>query len=207
MNTTIKILVTLVALLLILVLFPYPHTTGPTEVGVVTVKWSPFFKRGVEDVVRDPGGTYFFSPIFNDWHTFDTRLQNVEMTIDPKRGDRAHRDDLLFKTIDGNDISLDVIISYRIDPQKAPQILQFVAGSDAELKDNVIRTVARSRTRDVFGEMTTEQFYVADKRNEKSEQVKAILNEILQPYGVIVERVSTKDYRFNEAYQDAVEAR
>lgn len=62
MNTTIKILVTLVALLLILVLFPYPHTTGPTEVGVVTVKWSPFVKRGVEDVVRDPGGTYFFSP-------------------------------------------------------------------------------------------------------------------------------------------------
>lgn len=129
------------------------------------------------------------------------------MTMDPKRGDRTHRDDLLFKTIDGNDISLDVIISYRIDPPKAPQILQFVAGSDAELKDNVIRTVARSRTRDVFGELTTEQFYVADKRNEKSEQVKAILNEILQPYGVIVERVSTKDYRFNEAYQDAVEAR
>jgi regulator of protease activity HflC (stomatin/prohibitin superfamily) len=34
-----------------------------------------------------------------------------------------------------------------------------------------------------------------------------VLNEILQPYGVILERVSTKDYRFNDAYQDAVEAR
>jgi len=33
---------------------------------------------------------------------------------------------LLFKTIDGNDISLDVIIAYRIDPKKAPYILQFV---------------------------------------------------------------------------------
>ena len=31
------------------------------------------------------------------------------------------------KTIDGNDISLDVIIAYRIDPQKAPYILQYVA--------------------------------------------------------------------------------
>ena len=207
MNTFTKIIAALIALLSLLVLFPYPHTTGPTEVGVRTVKWHPFLKRGVQEQVREPGGTYFFSPIFNDWHTFDTRLQNVEMTMAPNRGDRAHRDDLLFKTIDGNDISLDVIISYRIDPQKAPQILQFVAGSDAELKDNVIRTVTRSRTRDVFGELTTEQFYVADKRNQKSEQVKAVLNGILQSYGVIVERVSTKDYRFNEAYQDAVEAR
>ena len=207
MNMLTKIVVVLVVLLSLLVFFPYPHTTGPTEVGVRTVKWSPFLKRGVEDFVRDPGGTYFFSPVFNDWHTFDTRLQNVEMTVDLKRGDRTRRDDLLFKTVDGNDISLDVIVSYRIDPQKAPQILQFVSGSDAELKDNVIRTVTRSRTRDIFGELTTEQFYVADKRNEKSEQVKAVLNEILRPYGVIVERVSTKDYRFNEAYQDAVEAR
>ncbi|MBM4255288.1 MAG: prohibitin family protein [Deltaproteobacteria bacterium] len=207
MNTLSKILVVFVVLLSLIVFFPYPHTTGPTEVGVRTIKWHPVYKRGVMEEPREPGGTYFFSPILNDWHTFDTRLQNIEMTMSGSRGDRARRDDLLFKTIDGNDISLDAIISYRIDPQKAPHILQFVAGSDAELKDNVIRTVARSRTRDIFGELTTEQFYVAEKRNEKSEQVKAMLNEILQPYGVIVERISTKDYRFNEAYQDAVEAR
>jgi hypothetical protein len=70
MNILTKIIVVLIVLLTLLVFFPYPHTTGPTEVGVRTVKWSPFLKRGVEDFVRDPGGTYFFSPIFNDWHTF-----------------------------------------------------------------------------------------------------------------------------------------
>jgi regulator of protease activity HflC (stomatin/prohibitin superfamily) len=207
MSTIAKLIIAFVILLALLVFFPYPHTTGPTEVGVRTIKWHPIYQRGVVEEPLAPGGTYFFSPVFNDWHTFDTRLQNMEMTMIANRGDRAHRDDLLFKTIDGNDISLDVIISYRIDPQKAPQVLQFVAGSDVELKDNIVRTVTRSRTRDIFGELTTEQFYVADKRNEKSEQVKSVLNEILQPYGVIIERVSTKDYRFNEAYQDAVEAR
>ena len=207
MTILVKLLVVFAVLLSLLVFLPYPHTTGPTEVGVRTIKWHPVYQRGVMEEEHQPGGTYFFSPVFNDWHTFDTRLQNVEMTMTPNRGDRQHRDDLLFKTIDGNDISLDVIISYRIDPRKAPQILQFVAGNDIELKDNVIRTVARSRTRDIFGELTTEQFYVADKRNEKSEEVKAMLNSILEPYGVVVERVSTKDYRFNDAYQDAVEAR
>src|SRR5262245_12595619 len=141
-----KILISLIGLLLVGVFFPYPRTTGPTEVGVRTVKWDPFKKRGVEEYVYQPGALYFFPFFLNDWHVLDTRLQNVEMTLDTTRGDRRIRDDLLFKTIDGNDISLDVIISYRIDPQKAPHIIQYVAANDFELKDNVVRTVARSRT-------------------------------------------------------------
>jgi len=200
-----KLLSIIVLVLLLGVFSFYPHTTGPTEVGVRTIKWSLFAKKGVEDHVYAPGAVYFFPAILNDWHVFDTKLQNVEMTHEPRRGDKPFRDDLLFKTIDGNDISLDVIISYRIDPQKAPYILQYVAGSDFELKDNVVRTIARSRPRDIFGELKTEEFYVSDKRDEKAERAKAMLNESLNPYGVIVERVSTKDYRFNPAYQRAIE--
>ncbi len=196
--------IVLVALLVPLLLVR-PHTTGPTEVGVRTVKWSLLKAKGVEEQVYQPGGVYFFPAVVNDWNTFDTRLQNLEMTVDPRGGDRRARDDLLFKTIDGNDLSLDVIISYRIDPAKAPHILQYVAQNDAELKDKVVRTVARSRTRDIFGELKTEEFYVSDLRDQKAERVKQVLNEILSPYGVIIERCSTKDYRFNPAYQKAIE--
>jgi regulator of protease activity HflC (stomatin/prohibitin superfamily) len=200
-----KILSIIIVSLVLGVFLFSPHTTGPTEVGVRTVKWPLFGKKGVEDHVYQPGAIYFFPAVINDWHVFDTRLQNTEMTFDPKRGDRRIRDDLLFKTIDGNDISLDVIISYRIDPQKAPHIVQYVAAGDFELKDNVVRTIARSRSRDIFGELKTEEFYVSDKRDEKAERVKTSLNAVLNSYGVIVERVSTKDYRFNPAYQKAIE--
>ncbi len=198
--------VTLAAIVVVLAVFGFwPHTTGPTEVGVRTVKWSPFTPKGVVNEVYPPGATYFFPAVLNDWHTFDTKLQNVEMTFDPTRGDRMHRDDLLFKTIDGNDISLDVIVSYRIDPAMAPIVVQYVGTSDFEIKDKVVRTIARSRPRDVFGELKTEEFYVSDKRDEKAEHVRQDLNEMMNPYGVIVERVSTKDYRFNPAYQKAIE--
>ncbi len=194
----------LAALLLGIFAF-FPHTTGPTEVGVRTIKWSLLHAKGVEERVYEPGAMYFFPAVLNDWHTFETKLHNIEMTHDPKRGDKPFRDDLLFKTIDGNDISLDVIVSYRIDPAKAPYIVQYVATSDFELKDKVVRTIARSRPRDIFGELKTEEFYVSEKRDEKSESVKRTLNDLLNPYGVIVERVSTKDYRFNPAYQKAIE--
>jgi regulator of protease activity HflC (stomatin/prohibitin superfamily) len=182
-----------------------PHTAGETEVGVRTVKLGIFTPRGVEEKVYAPGSTYFFLPLINDWNTFDTKLQNLEMTHEIVRGDRKNRDDLLFKTIDGNDIGLDVIIAYRIDPEKAPYILQFVASNNDTLREKVIRTVARSKPRDIFGELKTEEFYVADKREAKAESAKAVLQEILSPMGIIVERVLTKNYRFNPEYQKAIE--
>lgn len=182
-----------------------PHTTGKTEVGVRTKKIALWGKKGVENRSYAPGSTTFFLPIINDWHTFDIKLQNLEMTIQTDRGDRRGHDDLLFKTIDGNDISLDVIIAYRIDPEKAPYILQHVAIDNETLREKVVRTIARSKPRDIFGALKTEEFYVADKRAAKSEQSKDVLQEMLGPYGIIVEKVLTKDYRFNPEYQKAIE--
>jgi regulator of protease activity HflC (stomatin/prohibitin superfamily) len=182
-----------------------PRTTGETEVGVRTVKLGIFTKQGVEDKVYAPGSTYIFLPFVNDWNTFDTKLQNLEMTVSSFTGDRKSRDDLLFKTVDGNDIGLDVIIAYRIDPGKAPYILQYVARDMRTLREKIVRTVARSKPRDIFGELKTEEFYVAEKREAKAQVAKETLQRILGPMGIIVERVLTKDYRFNPEYQKAIE--
>ena len=182
-----------------------PHTTGETEVGVRTRKMAFFGSKGVEDRAYPPGATYFFMPFINDWDVFDTKLQNLEMTYSQVRGDRKSRDDLVLKTIDGNDISLDVIIAYRIDANKAPHILQYVARDDATLRDKIVRTVARSKPRDIFGELKTEAFYVADAREAQSIKAKEALQKILGPMGVVVEKVLTNDYRFNPEYQKAIE--
>jgi regulator of protease activity HflC (stomatin/prohibitin superfamily) len=182
-----------------------PHTTGETQVGVRTIKFGLFGPKGVEEQVYAPGTTYFFLPFINDWNVFDTKLQNLEMTFSKVRGDRKSQDDLVFKTIDGNDISLDVIIAYRIDANKAPYILQYVARNDASLRDTVVRTVARSKPRDIFGELKTEAFYVAEARETQSNRAKDALQQILGPMGIVVEKVLTNDYRFNPEYTKAIE--
>jgi regulator of protease activity HflC (stomatin/prohibitin superfamily) len=202
-----QIIMTVVLLLALVLGGCAMKSTGETEVGVRTKKFALFGEKGVEDRVYPQGATYFFFPFINDWHTFDTKLQNLEMTADTNRGDRRSRDDLLFKTIDGNDISLDVIVAYRIDPEKAPYILQYVATNDRQLREKIMRTVARSLPRDVFGELKTEEFYVAGERQAKAEKVRKELQQILKPLGIIVERVLPKDYRFNPAYQKAIEGK
>ena len=85
---------TVAAALLLTLAGCVPHSTGETEVGVRTVKFALFGEKGVEDKVYAPGSTYFFLPFINDWHTFDTKLQNLEMTIQSGRGDRKSKDDL-----------------------------------------------------------------------------------------------------------------
>jgi regulator of protease activity HflC (stomatin/prohibitin superfamily) len=191
----------LVALVIVILSLKSVHSTGTTEVGVRTIKWSLFGKSGVEDKVYQPGATYFFLPVFNEWETFDARLQIVEMTATVDKGDKHGADDLPFKTKDGNDIRIDVIFSYRVDPQRTPFIRQFVAKDMVELKEKVFRTVARSKPRDYLGEYSTEEFYHADNRNKAAENAKNGLQEILSEYGIIVENVALMDYRFNADYQ------
>jgi regulator of protease activity HflC (stomatin/prohibitin superfamily) len=183
----------------------FPHTTGETEVGVRTCYLALFDEKGVQNRVYAPGSTYFFLPFINDWHLFDTKLQNLEMTLSKSRGDRSTKDDLVFKTIDGNDISLDVIVAYRIDPSKASHILQYVARDNRTLREKIVRTVGRSKPRDIFGELKTESFYVAEARETQANRAKDELQKILGPMGIVVEKVLTKDYRFNPEYTKAIE--
>lgn len=179
----------LLLLCMLLMGFASYHSTDSTEVGVRTVKW--LGTRGVEQRVYQPGAAYFFLPIFNDWDTFDTRLQVVEL----KGGSQ-----LTLKTRDGNDLYVDVVFSYRLDPQKAPYIRQFVAKNDVELREKVFKTVARSRTRDFLGMLSTDEFTHTDARNKAVDEAKAGLQEIYKEYGLILERVAIMDYRFDPDY-------
>ncbi|HEY8212097.1 MAG TPA: SPFH domain-containing protein, partial [Myxococcaceae bacterium] len=107
------------------------HSTDSTEVGVLTRKVALIGKAGVQGEIYAPGATYLFTPFVTDWHTYDVSLQNLSMTRDKTKGDRGSDDDLRFKTIDGNEIRVDVTVVWQIEPQKAPHILQFV-GEDVE---------------------------------------------------------------------------
>jgi hypothetical protein len=95
---------------------------------------------------------------------------------------------------------VDVTFSYRIDPRKAPYIRQYVAKSDLELREKVFKTVARSRTRDFFGALSTDEFTHTEGRNKAVELAKDGLQKIYDDYGLIIERVAVMDYRFDPDY-------
>lgn len=180
-----------------------PHSTDSTEVGVRAVRIAAIGEPGVVTETYAPGGTYFFPPVLNDWYVFDVGVQNMPMVRDPAVSTRGD-DSLQFKTHDGNDISVDVTITWRIVAAKAPYLLQFVGPDTRTVEERLLRPVARSVVRDVLNEMRSEQFYDASLRYIQAEAARDVCNHYLEPEGVLVEQVLLGEHHFNPAYEEVI---
>jgi regulator of protease activity HflC (stomatin/prohibitin superfamily) len=179
------------------------HSTDANEVGVLTRKFTVVGSRGVQSETYAPGATYFFFPPFStDWHTFETKLQNLRMQAEKSKNQGG--EDIEFKTVDGNDIAVDVTVAWRIDPAKAPHLVQKVARSTLEVQDRLVRPAARALVRDALNVLRSEDFYTADKRFAAAEGARTLLNEALAPEGVIVEQVILQEHRFNPEYEKVI---
>ena len=178
------------------------HSTSANEVGVLTRKLAPFGKKGVQDEVYASGATYFFAPIITDWHTFETKLQNLRMQKLPNMDGVI--DDVEFKTVDGNDISVDIIVAWRIDPAKAPYLLMKVGESTEDLEARLVRPGVRAYVRDALNKLKSEEFYEADRRFKAAEEGRVLLAAALTPEGIIVEQVILGEHRFNPEYEAVI---
>jgi regulator of protease activity HflC (stomatin/prohibitin superfamily) len=178
-----------------------PHHTGATEVGVRFEK----FTKSME--LAEPGATYFFPPLLNDWKVYDVSLRNLVMNRDPNSGDRQQKDDLRFKTRDGNDIETDVTVRWRLDPTKIGLIWSHVAPSTDDVEQHLVRPQARAYVRDALNRLDSEEFYNPRLRFAAANDATRLLATNLLPYGVIVEQVLLGDFSFKPEYQRLINSR
>lgn len=180
-------------------------TTTSTEVGVRTSLLTLFGKRG-ESEVYAPGGVYFFLPVVNSWTTLPIAQQNLLMNNNPAEGDRPVPDEITFKTKDGNNIHIDVNLMWRIDPKRAADIVFHVGQSVDEIKERVVRPVSRSVIRDVFNEISSEEYYHVTVKNQMADKAKVALAKAFEPYGLLVDMLQVQQHRFDAEYQGAINA-
>ena len=178
------------------------HSTSANEVGVLTRKISFFGEKGVQQQIYASGATYFFPAFITDWHTFETKLQNLRMT--KVAGSARRAGDIEFKTVDGNDVSVDVTVTWRINPAKTPHVLQRVGESAKDVQERLVRPAARAYVRDSLNRLKSEDFYVADKRFAAAEEAKKLLSSALTQEGVIIEQIILGEHRFNPAYEEVI---
>jgi regulator of protease activity HflC (stomatin/prohibitin superfamily) len=181
------------------------HTTASTEVGVRTTLLGVLEKRGDQQVYA-AGGVYLVMPVVNAWTTLPISQQNLLMNADPTEGDRPVPDDISFKTRDGNNVFIDVNVMWRVDPTRAGFIVQHVGGSIAEIKERVVRPVARAVIRDVFNEITSEEYYQVTVKNRVAGKTREALSVALAPFGVLVDMLQVQQHRFDQEYQAAINA-
>ncbi len=177
------------------------YRTGATEVGVKFNKVTHSMEQ------TRPGTTYFFLPILNDWKKYDISLQNLVMTADNSSGNQQSKDDLRFKTRDGNDIETDVTVRWRINPDKVDYLWRYVAPSTEEVRLRLVRPQARAYVRDVLNRLDSEEYYNPRMRFAAANDATSLLARHLEPYGVLVEQVLIGDFSFKPEYQRLINSR
>jgi uncharacterized FlaG/YvyC family protein len=178
-----------------------PHTTEATEVGVKFNKITSSYET------MEPGANYFFMPVINDWKTYDISLRNLVMTAEVQSGDRQGKDDLRFKTRDGNDIETDVTVRWRIDQTKVVKLWRQVGTSTEDVQERLVRPQARAYVRDVLNRLNSEDFYNPTKRFAAANDATRLLSGHLSSDGVVVEQVILGNFSFKPDYQRLINAR
>ncbi len=149
-------------------------------------------------------GKQIYNGLTKQFYVLDKTLQVLEMTEVVGRGERSGKDDLKVKTVDGSDVYVDIKVQYKIDVNRADEVLA-TSGPNDNYKQKWARDYVRSICRNHLGELTTEEFYDAAKRNGKLLAVRTECNERLLPFGIIIDSiVIPRRPHFYKEYEDMI---
>jgi regulator of protease activity HflC (stomatin/prohibitin superfamily) len=190
--------------LLLSVSFTYVR---PNQVGVKVVRVPLLSKRGVHEEAYGPG-FHFVLKLFSceelylfphDVQVFDMTGAREEAAREARISQPAH-----IQTSDGFFVDADVTILYRIhDAYKAFTRL----GGGRLFESNGIEPRAEPILKQALGELSTEDFYDARARSEKAQLAQAILNRELTEFGMQVDHVLVRYFRYSDEIQRNIEER
>ena len=171
------------------------------QVGVRIQQYGVLGKKGVVQKDFGPGWHRDLGPIDN-WELYDSTVHTLEMTKDPNRGSSRGQDDVKVQSIDGNALSLDVTVKYRIKPDNVHLLFQDTGRGTKYM--TIVRNEAESASMRHFGQMKTEDFYNPAMKRMAADQIKAELEESLADNFIDVIDVLIRDVEFDPRYEQEI---
>ena len=188
--------------LLMLTCFTY---VGPNEYGIKVVRVPLLGARGVHKEVYDTGLHLVLKPFdLEQMYLFPKDLQVLDLTGSREEAAReasvskaAH-----IQTSDGFFVDVDVSILYNIVD---PYLVFTRLGTGRLFETNGIVPKAEPVLKQTLGELTTEEFYNSPLRAAKARDATDLLNRDLAPYGLKVDQVLVRYFRYTEEIQKNIE--
>lgn len=163
------------------------------QIGFIVNNWTG-------EITEVPlAGNVVFCGLWNDFHT----IENTNLSIDMGSVAGEGQDVVQLKTLDGNDVFVDFTIFYQMDPTKAGLILA-ENGAGSYYQRHWVLDYGRAIVRYVFGELTTEKFYVAEERDKKMRAAEKELNTALEAHGIRVTQLAVQSFRYHPDYEGKI---
>ena len=178
---------------------------GPNQYGIKVVRVALLSTPGVQPFVYDTGFHFVLKPLdLERMYLFPKDLQVIDLTGTREEAAReanvaraAH-----IQTSDGFYVDVDVSIIYHI---KDPYLVFTRLGPERLFESNGIQPKAEPVLKQTLGELTTEEFYNSPKRHVRAEQARDYLNRDLASYGIEVDQVLVRYFRYTDEIQKNIE--
>ncbi|MDP6631552.1 MAG: SPFH domain-containing protein [Kiritimatiellia bacterium] len=174
------------------------------QTGVRIQQYGIFGRKGVVQADFGPGWHRDLGPI-DSWVGYDSTVQTLEMTKEARHGSSAGEDDVKVQSVDGNKISLDVTVKYRIAEGMAHKLY---ADTGAGTKYRaIVRNEAEKACMGRFGQMTTEEFYSPEQKRRRSKEVFDELTASLEDNYIEVIDVLIRNVEFDPKYEAKIRSK
>jgi regulator of protease activity HflC (stomatin/prohibitin superfamily) len=185
-------------LILVLVLLPSTITyINPGHVGILIHRAG----GGVDPTPLGPG-LHPRNPLLSQIEEYPTYMQTLVLMRSNNEGSRGN-DEINVNSVEGQPLSLDVSMSFELDPSRVPELYQTFRTNIETIQHNYVKQAIRQSLQEVVG---TEPIadVIGPKKADVVNQTQAKISTRLAPYGIVVKQFTINELRAPQAVIDAI---
>jgi regulator of protease activity HflC (stomatin/prohibitin superfamily) len=185
---------------LVLLLILAPTTTkyiSPGHVGIV-------IHRAGGGVDRTPlgAGLHIRNPLLTEIVEYPTYMQTLVLTKSSNEGS-LNNDEINVNSIEGQPLSLDVSMSFQLDPVKVPELYTTFRTDIETIQHGYVRQSTRQALQEVVGQEKIADI-IGPKKSEATMRAQQLLEQRLLPYGIDVKQFTINELRAPQAVVEAI---
>lgn len=186
------------ALLVILVLLPSMFTyVEPGHVGILIHRAG----GGVDKTPLGPG-LHFRNPLLSAIEKYPVFMQTLVLTRTTTEGSSGN-DEINVNSVEGQPLSLDVAMSFELDPANVPQMYSTFRTDIGTIQHGYVKQTIRQALQEVVGDEAIADI-MGPKKAETVARVQALLEKRLMPYGIMVKQFTLNEFRAPQSVIDAI---
>ena len=185
-------------LLVLLLLVPTAVTyVNPGHVGIVIHRTG----GGVDPRALGPG-LHMRNPLTTGIEEYPTFMQTLVLTRASSEGS-SHNDEINVNSVEGQPLSLDVSMSFELDPTKVPALYSTFRTDIATIQHTYVKQAIRQALQEVVGNEEIAAI-IGPKKAEVTGRVTKSLEQRLDPYGISVKQFTINELRAPPAVIEAI---
>jgi len=193
-----RVLVVIVVLVAVLFLVPSTVTyVNPGYVGIVIHRAG----GGVDKTPLGPG-LHFRNPLTTGIEEYPVFMQTLVLAKASNEGSR-YNDEINVNSKEGQPISLDVSMSFELDPDKAPNLYSTFRRDIEQIQHTYVKQAIRQGLQEVIGNEEIAAV-IGPKKAEAVNQTQQLLSQRLAQYGVVVKQFTINELRAPAAVIEAI---